>query len=251
MQVARLETPGNEVRPSPAAMPRLAVLVLVLLGIGILAVLVFPGAGEAIGSVGIMVGNGGAGVLFVSKARAFEGRERLAWSLVGAGMLVGCVGVATVGVVSLVVDTVPAFGPLDFFFIVAYAIIVAGFAALPHVTGNSIQRVRVFLDGLVGAVSIAALVWLGLLEGVLRELSGTPTWERWLGAVYPLIDIVGLVVVMIVTIRRTHLRFDRRLWLFGAGALVRRGQAGLPALPGGGVLLPGHGAQPASCPQRP
>ncbi|MFC2153696.1 hypothetical protein ACFLQ7_03600, partial [Actinomycetota bacterium] len=44
-------------------------------------------AADAAGALGVMAGAGLSGTLFLVRARALDGRERLGWSLVGIGLL--------------------------------------------------------------------------------------------------------------------------------------------------------------------
>ena len=112
----------------------------------------------------------------------------------------------------------------DAFFIVGYAIILVGIGSLPHTEGDSLQRARIALDGVIGAVSLGALAWVFILEPIIVGLEGAPRTDRVFGTLYPLVDIAIIVVMMIVTLRRSMLRFDIRLFLF-AGAVLLQGIA--------------------------
>ncbi|NNF62877.1 MAG: HAMP domain-containing histidine kinase [Acidimicrobiia bacterium] len=165
-------------------------------------------AGE-FGSVGVLVGNAVAGMLMF-RASKVPGTERMAWRLMGLGMLVSVVGVVAVGVASTVSD-VPAFGPLDIFFLTAYSLLVLGITRLPQVAGDLRQRIRMLLDGAVGALSLATLAWVLVVHELFAELASASLVDRIVGSLYPVLDVALVVTVMVVFVRRSDYRFDLRL----------------------------------------
>ncbi len=176
-----------------------------------------PSAAAEIGIVVMAIGYTVAGLTFIVRSRAHRGDERLAWSLIGVGLLFGALGVAAFIVAALSGFDPPAFGPLDLFFIGAYSFVLAGFWILPHLEGAPYRRMRVMLDGLVGAVSVALIAWVWVLEDLLDAVRGAPVWELVIGSIYPVFDVAILIAVMVVTLRRTTLRFDPRMLVFGLG----------------------------------
>jgi signal transduction histidine kinase len=178
-------------------------------------------AADAAGALGVMVGAGLAGGLFIARARALEGRERLGWSLIGLGVIVAAVGVLVVGAVFFIQGDAPAFGWTDLFFLATYVLVIVGAAALPQAQGSSMQRARMVLDGLIGAVSVAALLWVLLLADVTSDLSDTSALTRTIGAVYPFLDLVVLIVATSVLLRRSRHRFDVRVALFAGGVFFQ------------------------------
>lgn len=173
---------------------------------------------EAWGAPVMAVGYAVAGVLFLRRPRSDESKEGKAWRLIGIGLVVGALGVVAMGAATLVFDP-PAFGPLDLFFLTAYSFSLAGFWVLPHLEGPPFHRMRIALDGLVGAVSIGVVAWVWLGEDLSRILRGsTSVWEIVIASAYPIFDVGVLVAVMLVTLRRSNYRFDPRMVLFGLGA---------------------------------
>jgi hypothetical protein len=67
-------------------------------------------AADAAGALGVLVGLGLAGGLFIARARTLEGRERVGWSLIGLGVGVAAFGVLVVGAVFFMQGEAPAFG---------------------------------------------------------------------------------------------------------------------------------------------
>jgi signal transduction histidine kinase len=183
-----------------------------------------PSVAREVAPIGILVGDGIAGFVFIRRARHLTGRERRAWTLVGTGLAVATSGIAAVGIQNLVTGDSPTFGASDVGFLTGYVIILVGISSLPHAEGDRLQRSRIALDGVIGAISIGALAWVFVLDPIIVGLGDAPIPDRVFGTLYPLVDVAVIVVVMIVTIRRSALRFDIRLFLF-TGAVLLQGIA--------------------------
>ena len=162
-----------------------------------------------------------AGTVIYKAAGALHGRERTAWRLVGTGLLIGSIGVLAVATIDIVTGAAPAFGPTDLFFVTAYLLVLTGFGSLPHLRGNLVHRLRVSLDGLIGAVSIAALLWAFVLNDIIAGLSDAPAWQHWMGITYPILDVAAMIAVMVVVVRRSTYRFDPRLLIFALGMIAQ------------------------------
>ncbi|MFV1969857.1 MAG: ATP-binding protein [Acidimicrobiia bacterium] len=178
-------------------------------------------AADIAGVMGVFVGSIISGWLFLRNAKLLGGRERLAWSLIGAGILSGAAGVLSVAAVFVVVGDAPAFGWTDLFFFGAYALMIAGVAILPHTQGSPLQRWRMVLDGLIGAVSVGALLWVFFLSDLMYDLGGLSMVARVIGGAYPFLDLAVLTVAILVLLRRSAYRFDVRLVLFTLGVVAQ------------------------------
>jgi signal transduction histidine kinase len=176
---------------------------------------------DAAGALGVFVGSAVTGTLFLRRAVPLGGRERLGWSLIGVGMLIAASGVLVVGTVFLITGDAPTFGWPDFFFFATYAAIIVGFSVLPHTQGSPLQRTRMLLDGLIGAVSIGALLWVYVMSDVMEKLATELPMTRIIGTVYPFLDLLALTVALLVLLRRSAFRFDSRLALFTVGIVAQ------------------------------
>ena len=188
------------------------------------AVVVIFGGAEArtmAGSFGVFAGNVTAGAIFIRRARTLERGERRAWTLVGIGLTIAATGIVVLALWYLIAGDAPTFSPIDLFFIVGYSTALIGFASLPHTAGNLLQRTRTALDGIIGAIAIGALVWVLLLLPIVEGLSDAETWERIIGSLYPLVDLAVVVIIMMVTVRRSSYRFDLRMLLFTGAVLAQ------------------------------
>jgi signal transduction histidine kinase len=192
-----------------------------LLAVGLVAVLVFPDQATAVGPIAVLVGFLATAITLTRKSRALAGGERVAWMTIGVGFSVASVGMLSFGVVEMTAGPLPAFGPIDLLFIAAYSVVLFGFSILPHRSKRPGERIRTYLDGLIGAVAVAVVAWVLFLDDVLRGFSDASGWERWVGSAYPILDMASLIVLLLLGARRTALRFDPRLMWFGAGLVVQ------------------------------
>lgn len=191
----------------------LAVSAISIVVVAIVIQLVTGDATGTVASVGIVVGNLSAGLLFVRFSQSLEPNERRAWRFVGIGVATSAAGVAGVGILVLATGTAPAFGPFDVFFVAAYGLMLTGLGLLPQLI-NGANRTRVYLDGAVGAVSLGALLWFWLYEDLAIALSDAPFSEVMIALLYPALDVATMVMVTIVIVRRSAFRFDPRLVIF-------------------------------------
>lgn len=206
---------------------RLHLLRHVLLGFALLAVAIgmvanlldLPSATD-LGGLGIMVGLAVAGGVTFSAASIYHGRERFAWRVIGSGMMFGSLGVVTLVLLDAIAPPAAKYGPHDVVFLIAYITVMTGFAIMPQLGTMLGNRIRVLLDGLIGALSTATLIWVVFYPILEARLESATSWERFALVAYPLLDISMVVVAMIVTIRRSNFRFDPRIVLFGLGMVV-------------------------------
>jgi signal transduction histidine kinase len=203
----------------PMRRQRVALVVLAFVLVAIPTSFLIPATDEALGVLGVVLGNATAGLLLIRGGARLGGREGKAWGIAGAGFLTMAGGVFVVAMLNTILDSVPAFGPPDVIFLAGYALVFIGLGMLPHTTGNVTARLRVWLDGLIGAVSLAALMWVIVLADVIGDaFDRSSVWERLAGFGFPILDAIALIVVMIVVVRRGSYRFDVRLLVL-AGAL--------------------------------
>jgi signal transduction histidine kinase len=118
---------------------------------------------------------------------------------------------------------VPHFSVADTFFVLTYLLIFAGLSTLPQSIGDRGRRIRLLVDGSIGALSIGTLLWAFALRPIFAAAPPGVWWQRALAFAYPLFDVAMIVVMTIVIMRRSAQRFDRRLLLFGLGMAIQTG----------------------------
>ncbi len=217
-----IQRPLAERRPhARPSFRRAHVVVVALLALTILATIVYPEKATDIGPMGVLLGYGSAGTIILRKLSRIDRREKKAWALMGAGFVVAAIGIFLVALIQAMTGSVAAFGPPDALFILSYVLVIAGLVSLPHFPVGLSQRIRIYLDSLIGAVSMAALMWIITLEDLIGRLENATAWEKWAGTAYPVADVAALIVVVIVSVRRSTFRFDPRLVFFSLGLILQ------------------------------
>lgn len=207
--------------PSRLIRHRRAIVLMVLAALAALATKVFPESASDIGGVTMLVIYLTGGTLVLTKARHKTGRDRRAWSLIGVGLMSAGLGVLVVAVLQSMAVPVPAFGPIDLFFLGAYSSILAGTVSLPNAFRGQRDVIRTLIDGIVGAISFGTLLWIFVIEDVVSYFAEATSWDRWVGTAYPLLDVLTIVVFVTILGRRSQYRLDPRLVLMAAGAMVQ------------------------------
>lgn len=169
-----------------------------------------------------VIGLATGAILIFTRSGSLPRNECNAWRWFGVGIGVAAVGIAVHAVTWMIASDVPVYGPIDLFWIAGYFIGIVGLARLPHATGSTWQRVRLLLDGLIGAVAVGALLWATTLRDLTSSLGQEGRLGQVIGSAYIILDALVLVVLMIVVVRRSTYRFDLRL-VFIATAAVAQG----------------------------
>lgn len=195
-------------------------LVIGMLAAAVATIFLESEAASIVMALAVVVGLAASSVNFIRRSQLLEPNERRAWRLIGTGFAIATAGILALVVMVALEPETSAFGPIDLVYLAGYGVCLAGFGALPHTYGTGLQRMRLLLDGLIGAIAAGTLLWVVFLNQVTAALADAPPWQRITGSVYVLLDVAIVVVLMIVLVRRSNLRFDLRLMLFGLGALV-------------------------------
>lgn len=191
---------------------------LVLVAIGFSVAL--PETGEVVGPAVLLVGYLAAAALLMRRSKNLEPRERKAWRSFAAATLLAALGVLAFGLWAALIGDLPAFGPLDVFFLGSYLMMLVAVIRMARIDSTGSNWVRTLLDALVGGIALTALVWGAFLHDLL-EASIAPGWEMAIGLSYPLLDIAIVVGLMIMVIRRSHYHLDLRLVFLAAGMTVQ------------------------------
>ncbi len=202
-------------RPVASAVAALVLLAAVMS-------LIVPDLGESVGVLGVTMGQVGAAVVGISGARRLQGDERRAWLAIFATFAFGSIGVITTGLLSEVFgQDVPAYSWVDLIFIAGYISLIYGIFNLPTAARRGSARLRIIVDAAVGVISVAVLSWVWFLDDVAHAFLEADVWQRVVGLAYPLLDIVAIVILMTVFIRKRHEVIDVRLVLLSLGLLFQ------------------------------
>ncbi len=154
------------------------------------------------------------GVMFILNGWPHGGRARAGWSAIGLGILSFGAG-----------EVLFQFGDsgtlADAFYLAGYVIEFAGLMLLPHTSGRRWERLRLTIDSIAGAVSVAAIAWVTYLAGAMEAIrNGGVDTVSAVPFLYPLGDTALLVALVILATRRSAYQFDGRLIALGCSLVL-------------------------------
>jgi signal transduction histidine kinase len=158
-----------------------------------------------------------SGLVLLAAALVARGRSRLAWGLIGAGVLSWGLG-EIVWFIQLQSGEVPYPGAADFLYVAGYPLIFAGVILLPYLRPGRFERIRLGIDAAAGTVSLAVVMWVAYLDDVVGL--GSTFGETVLNLFYPFGDVLLATAVMILAMRRSEQRVDLRVFLFVGGVAL-------------------------------
>lgn len=149
------------------------------------------------------------------------GRERWAWWLIGVGVGFWGLGELVWQYYAVVLDAeVPYPGLADIFYVSGYPLMFAGVLVMPHRRHEHLARLRLSLDAIAGSVALVVLSWVTYLDELVSFDSELSLLENAINAGYVFGDLFILIPVVILTTRRTVLRFDFRLIAVAIGLVL-------------------------------
>jgi signal transduction histidine kinase len=158
-----------------------------------------------------------SGLILIAAARTAHGRSKLAWTLVGAGIL--CWGIGEiVWTLQARAGEIPYPGPADFFYVSGYPLIFAGVISLPYLRPGRFERIRLAIDATAGALSLAVVMWVAYLHEVVG-LGMSPV-ESFLNVAYPFGDVLLMTALMVLAMRRSEQKLDLRIVLLAVAVAL-------------------------------
>jgi signal transduction histidine kinase len=198
---------------------RVASILAFILGFayGLALVLGKPLEDTGLSGVVYSFASGASGVVLLACALTTRGRTRIAWSLIGAGIL--CWGLGEiVWLVQLQGGDIPYPGPADFLYVAGYPLIFAGVVLLPYLRPGRFERIRLGIDAAAGTISLAVVMWVVYLDDVVGL--GSDSVETFLNILYPFGDVLLATALMVLAMRRSEQRIDMRIFLLVAGVAL-------------------------------
>jgi two-component system cell cycle response regulator len=155
-----------------------------------------------------------AAIVCLARVHSVRGPERLAWALIGAGVLAWSLGEIYYTAV-LWTDLDPPIPSLaDAGYLLFPPLTLAGSLALLRARARGIPR-RLWVDGVTAALGVAAVSAAIVFETVLDSVEGAPLAIAT-GLAYPLLDLV-LLGLTVGALAGTGWRLDRTWMLLAAG----------------------------------
>jgi diguanylate cyclase (GGDEF)-like protein len=143
-----------------------------------------------------------------------RGPERIAWALMGAGLLAWSLGEIYYTSFLWTDASPPLPSPADAGFLLFPPLVLAGSIALLRSRARGMPR-RFVIDGVIAALAVAALSGAIVFETVLDTVEGAPLAVAT-GLAYPLLDLV-LLGLAVGALASTGWRLDRTWVLVAAG----------------------------------
>jgi signal transduction histidine kinase len=197
------------------------VVAVVALGFGLYMLTdAFPADRALLGSVVYAFSAGGAGLVIIAAALRLRGRARNAWIMIGLGVLCWGIGETVWTVQSLTTGEIPYPGPADVFYVLGYPILLLGVIALPYLRPGRYERLRLTIDAAAGAFSLIVVMWVVYLDQVVSLSGEQGTVEMALNLFYPFGDVLLATALMILAMRRSEQRLDKRIVLLAAGVAL-------------------------------
>lgn len=196
--------------------------IVALLLVGVFVASVNESAAPMVGFAGLALALPVAFTLLISRTRHLSRREGRAWRFLALGLMLFWLGIVVIGILTEVGVTLGAFGPLDVFFLGAYVAVIVALYELARLDSGGREWVLTVIDALVGGIAMAALVWNAFFADLMMSLAGAPWWEVTIAAIYPIVDIMAVIAILILVMRRSNYHLDLRLVFvaLGGGAQV-------------------------------
>jgi diguanylate cyclase (GGDEF)-like protein len=162
----------------------------------------------------------GAGASCLARA-ALVRRERAAWTLIGAGLLIWTGGEIYYEAVVAASGSVPTPSPADAGYLLFYPLTYAGLIVLLRERIGSFPFTR-WLDGLIAGLAVAALTAALALGPIADAGTGGSSLEAATNLAYPICDLT-LLALVVTAAAFTGWRPGATWSLLGAGLLVLAG----------------------------
>ncbi len=142
-----------------------------------------------------------AGSICALAAGHSKGRLRRAWTWWAAGWFSFGVGQIIYGYLRFVQHSLNPFPTLgDFFFLLAYPFIVLGVTTFPSTPTTGVQRLKLWLDGAVGAGALLGISWF-FLVGPIFFAGSNSAFNLAVSLGYPLGDVAVLFGLNLLALR--------------------------------------------------
>jgi two-component system cell cycle response regulator len=155
-----------------------------------------------------------AAVVCLARVPAVRGHERLAWALIGSGVLAWSFGEIYYTAVLWTNPGPPIPSLADAGYLLFPPLTLAGSLALLRARARGVPR-RLWVDGVTAALGVAAVSAAIVFETVLDSVEGAPVAIAT-GLAYPLLDLV-LLGLTVGALAGTGWRLDRTWMLLAAG----------------------------------
>jgi signal transduction histidine kinase len=155
-----------------------------------------PDALIAFSDLALTTAGVGGGLTILSLAQRLQGRDRVSWRLIGAGVLCWGLGQAVWSYNELVLGQKTPFPSWsDVGYLAMIPLLFAGLVTLPGAAPPRAGRLKVGLDAFIAMASIATVSWFAVLGPLYVQAD--QTWlEKAIGLAYPAGDLLYLFALV-------------------------------------------------------
>src|SRR5918992_1296348 len=155
-----------------------------------------------------------AAAVCLARVPTVRGPERLAWALIGSGVLAWALGEIYYTAVLGTTPAPPVPSPADAGYLLFPVLVLAGALVLLRARARGLPR-RLWVDGVTAALGVAAVSAAIFFETALDDAEGAPLAIAT-SLAYPLVDLV-LLGLAVGALASTGWRMDRTWMLLAAG----------------------------------
>ena len=178
---------------------------------------VFPALLDALYSAFIMVATCGGTALHAWTARRATGRGRRVWTMTAIGLACWAYAEVSVGVPAVLTGTAPDRSTLaNVLNLGALVFAVAAMLTIPGAPRDRFARLKMLLDGLVAASALAGVVWMLVLQPLIRIKGSSPAL---FDIAYP-VTATGVLAVGVVLLAGQPVRQRSAMTRVTAGVVV-------------------------------
>ncbi|TDO14590.1 diguanylate cyclase (GGDEF)-like protein [Mycobacterium sp. BK086] len=179
-----------------------------------------------------------AAVCSTIAARAAQGRNRSAWTIMAIALYAWVLGELTRALYSLVLHRSLFPSPSDFLYLIFVVLMCVAFLRFPAEPTHG-SRTRVLFDALIVAMSLFVVLWVVVL-GNVYEATGVDSVIQGRAMLYPLF-LLFMFVAAVVCVARSGPGNSMVAWLFlGAVTLMAFSGVAFALLQAGNRYHPGH-----------
>lgn len=148
-------------------------------------------------------------------------RHRLAWFLIGLGLLINGLGSAFYGYSQYSQQKEPMAPSIaDFGYIVAYILVLIGLLLFPFQSQSRRLRARIAIDSLITTLCLVGVSWYLIINPIVSSSQSVEFIETLIDISYPCLDLLLILALVLFIYRDAPIALRSSLWICGFGVLA-------------------------------
>ena len=153
------------------------------------------------------------------KSRLIGRQVYIAWMMIAASQLAFTIGDALWTYTEMVLHENPFPALSDYFYLISYPLFLVGIMLLPSMKFTSTERLKRMLDTAIVITAAILFFWSFIIAPTLEQNQGTDILALTLSVAYPVMDLVLLLALIELLLKRIYLPGPNPL-LFLAGGII-------------------------------